>query len=143
MTSIVEAIKEYSPKLENGDLIDKTLSEMKKETGCKIMCPCKNGEYKLTHGSIMKHFESDVHKKWLQKQKNEHVKTYGHFSSTSEIINFVLKENRELKKRCSIQAVQIKHYESTFSELSRNMSECKLKSSIVPYEYESESEGVM
>ena len=128
MTSVVEITKEYSPKLENGDLIDKTLPEIKKETKCKIMCPCKNGEYKLTHGSIMKHFESEVHKTWLKKQKEEHVKTYGHFSSISEIINSVLKENRELKKLCSIQAAQIKDYEKNLAEFSQkiNISEFTL-----------------
>jgi len=128
MTSVVEITKEYSPKLENGDLIDKTLPEIKKETKCKIMCPCKNSEYKLTHGSIMKHFESEVHKNWLKKQKDNHVKTYGHFSSMSEIINSVLKENRELKKQCSIQAAQIKEYEKILTEMVQkiNISEFTL-----------------
>jgi hypothetical protein len=130
MTSIVEVAKEYSPKLENGDMIDKTLPEIKKEAIDKIYCPCMSREYKLTHSSIMKHFESDIHKKWLLKLKNEHIKTYGHFISTSEMINFVLKENRELKKMCSIQASQLEYYETNFIKLSQNMNDFKLKTSL-------------
>jgi small nuclear ribonucleoprotein (snRNP)-like protein len=125
MTSIVEGTKEYSPKLENGDLIDKTLPEIKKETRCKIICPCMGREYKLTHGSIMVHLDSAMHKNWLLKLKNEHVKTYGHFNSTSDMINFVIKENRELKKQCSIQAAQLEYYETNFIKLSQNLGVSK------------------
>ncbi len=134
MTTLIEATKEYSPKLENNDLIDKTLPEIKKETRSKIICPCMGREYKLTHGSIMVHFESAMHKNWLLKLKNDHAKTYGHFNSTSDMINFVLKENRELKKLCSIQASQLENYETNFIKLSQDMSNFKLKNSLMECE---------
>jgi len=122
----------YSLKWDEIGLRDKTLNEIKKDinSNCQIKCECSDRTYNVTIGSIIKHFSTNVHKDWVNKKKYEHVKEFGSCCSPVETVDFLLKENRELKKLIVKLTNQNKIFEETVDNFKRNISELSLKSSI-------------
>jgi hypothetical protein len=122
----------YSLKWDENGLRDKTLNEIKKDinSNCQIKCQCLDRTYNVTVGSIIKHFSTSVHKDWVNKKKYEHIKEFGSCCSPIETVDFLLKENRELKKLIVRLTNQNKIFEETIHNFKRNISELSLKSSI-------------
>jgi len=122
----------YSLKWDENGLRDKTLNEIKKaiNSNIQIKCECSDRMYNVTVGSIIKHFSTNVHKDWVNKKKYEHIKEFGSCCSPVETVDFLLKENRELKKLIVKLTNQNKIFEETIDNFKRNISELSLKSSI-------------
>jgi hypothetical protein len=130
----------YSLKWDENGLRDKTLNEIKKDinsnsnsnsnSNCQIKCQCLDRTYNVTVGSIIKHFSTSVHKDWVNIKKHEHIKEFGSCCSPIETVDFLLKENRELKKLIVRLTNQNKIFEETIYDFKRNISELSLKSSI-------------
>ena len=122
----------YSLKWDANGIRDKTLNEIKKDVNfsTEIICPCLDRKYKVTVGSIIKHFSTAVHTDWVNNKKHEHVKEFGSCCSPVETVDFLLKENREHKKSILKLTNQIKYYEETINNFKRNISELSLKSSL-------------
>lgn len=121
----------YSLKWDENGLRDKTLNEIKKDnSNYQIKCECSDRTYNVTVGSIIKHFNTNVHKDWVTKKKYEHVEEFGSCCSPVETVDFLLKENRELKKLIVKLSNQNKIFEETVNNFKRNISELSLKSSI-------------
>jgi hypothetical protein len=97
--TIVETAYEYSLKYDEKTegLCDKTLSELIKEYGPKIRCPCMNREYQVNSQFIKNHFGCQKHKNWVIKSQKEHIENYGHCCSPQDIINSQSKDLRNLK----------------------------------------------
>jgi len=97
---IVETASEYSLKYDEktGGLCDKTLSELIKEYGPKIRCPCMNREYQVNSQFTKNHFGCQKHKNWVIKSQKEHIENYGHCCSPQDIVNIQSKELRSLKR---------------------------------------------
>ena len=122
----------YSLKWDENGLRDKTLNEIKRDTNfnTEIICPCLDRTYNVTTGSIIKHFSTNIHKDWVDKKKYDHIKEFGSCCSPVETVDFLLKENRELKKLVVKLTNQNKFFEETIDNFKRNISELSLKSSI-------------
>jgi hypothetical protein len=122
----------YSLKWDENGLRDKTLNEIKKDinSNIQIKCECSDRMYNVTVGSIIKHFSTNIHKDWVNKKKYEHIKEFGSCCSPVETVDFLLKENRELKKLIVKLTNQNKIFEETIDNFKRNISELSLKSSI-------------
>ena len=122
----------YSLKWDENGLRDKTLNEIKKDinSNIQIKCECSDRMYNVTVGSIIKHFSTNVHKDWVNKKKYEHIKEFGSCCSPVETVDFLLKENRELKKLIVKLTNQNKIFEEAIDNFKRNISELSLKSSI-------------
>ena len=99
-TTIIETASEYSLKYDEktGGLCDKTLSELIKEYGPKIRCPCMNREYQVNSQFIKNHFGCQKHKNWVIKNQKEHIENYGHCCAPQDIVNIQSKELRNLKR---------------------------------------------
>jgi hypothetical protein len=54
-------------------LRDKTLSEIKKDALKEITCPCRNRKYCVKNESIIRHFETNAHKEWVEIQKKRTI----------------------------------------------------------------------
>ena len=122
----------YSLKWDKNGLRDKTLTEIKNDINfnSEIKCPCLDRTYNVTTGSIIKHFSTTVHKDWVNNKRNEHVKEFGKCCSPTETVDFLLKDNRELKKLVVKLTNQNKFFEETIDNFKRNIIELSLKSSI-------------
>ena len=98
--SIVETASEYTLKYDEKTegLRDKTFSELVKENGSKIRCPCMDRVYQVNSQSIKNHFNSQKHKNWVIKSQKEHIEMYGHCCSPQDIVNSQSKELRNLKR---------------------------------------------
>ena len=122
----------YSLKWDENGLRDKSLNEIKKDTDTytEIKCPCLNRYYSVTSASIIKHFNTSVHNGWVVKKKKEHVKEFGTCCSPEQTVDFLLKENRELKKTIVKLSNQNKIFEDTILDFKRNIVELSLKTSI-------------
>ncbi len=97
--TIIETASEYTLKYDEKTegLRDKTLSELIKEYGPKIRCPCMNREYQVNSQFIKNHFGCQKHKNWVIKSQKEHIENYGHCCSPQDIINSQSKDLRNLK----------------------------------------------
>ena len=97
--SIVETASEYTLKYDEKTegLRDKTFSELVKEYGPKIICPCMDRTYQVNSQSIKNHFGCQKHKNWVMKSQKEHIEAYGHCCSPQDIVNSQSKELRNLK----------------------------------------------
>jgi len=124
----------YSLKWDENGLRDKTLNEIKKDIDInlnnEIRCQCLDRTYSVTVGSIIKHFSTNIHRDWVNKKKHEHIKEFGSCCSPVETVDFLLKDNRELKKLIVKLTNQNKIFEETIDNFKRNISELSLKSSI-------------
>jgi hypothetical protein len=124
----------YSLKWDENGLRDKTLNEIKRDididVNTEIKCPCLNRYYSLTQGSIIKHFTTNVHIEWVIKKKKEHIKEFGTCCSPEQTVDFLLKDNRELKKLIVKLTAQNKNFEETISNFKRNIVELSLKTSV-------------
>jgi hypothetical protein len=126
----------YSLKWDEHGLRDKTLNEIKKDVNVnggidtEIICPCLNRSYCITNGSIIKHFTTNVHNEWVKKKTHSHLKEFGTCCSPEQTVDFLLKENRELKKSIIKLTNQNKIFEETILDFKRNIIEFSLKSSI-------------
>jgi len=128
-TSLTESVV-YSLRWDENGLRDKTLSEIRKDALKEITCPCRNRKYCVKNESIIRHFETNAHKEWVEIQKKEHVKEFGNCCSPEQRIEFLLKENREYKKLVAKMANQSKIYEDTIAEFKRIFKEFSLKTSV-------------
>ena len=99
-TKIVETACEYCLKYDEKTegLRDKTFSELVKENGSQIRCPCMDRVYQVNSQSIKNHFNSQKHKNWVIKSQKEHIEMYGHCCSPQDIVNSQSKELRNLKR---------------------------------------------
>jgi len=128
----------YSLKWDENGLRDKTLNEIRKDTdtnteiytNTEINCPCSNRYYSVTTASIIKHFNTSIHNEWVNRKKVEHLKEFGKCCSPEQTVDFLLKDNRELKKLIVKLTNQNKIFEDTISNFKRNIAELSLKSSI-------------
>jgi hypothetical protein len=120
----------YSLKWDENGLRDKTLNEIRRDADTEIKCPCLNRYYSVTTGSIIKHFSTNVHIDWVNTKKNEHVKEFGTCCSPEQTIDFLLKDNRELKKLIVKLTSKNKNFEDTISDFKRNIAELSLKTTI-------------
>jgi hypothetical protein len=122
----------YSLKWDENGLRDKTLNEIRKDTdtNTEINCPCSNRYYSVTTASIIKHFNTSIHNEWVNRKKVEHLKEFGKCCSPEQTVDFLLKDNRELKKLIVKLTNQNKIFEDTISDFKRNIAELSLKSSV-------------
>ena len=99
-TKIVETAGEYSLKYDEKSegLRDRTFSELVKDYGPNIICPCMNRTYQITSQFVKSHFNSQKHKNWVIKSQKEHIETYGHCCCPQDIVNIQSKELRNLKR---------------------------------------------
>ena len=133
MTSIVECVS-YTLKWDKNGLRDKTLTEIKQDSVYEIRCPCLNRRYSITSGSIIKHLDSKTHKEWVKNKQNEHIKEFGSCCSPEQTTNFLLKENRELKKSVVKLTNQINIYKDAINNVKSNISEGSLKASLEEFD---------
>ena len=98
--SIIETASEYSLKYDEKTegLRDRTYSELIKDFGPSIICPCMNRPYQITSQFVKSHFNCQKHKNWVIKSQKEHIETYGHCCSPQDIVNIQSKELRNLKR---------------------------------------------
>ena len=98
-TQIIETACEYTLKYDekNEGLRDRTFSELVKDYGPNIICPCMNRTYQITSQFVKSHFETQKHKNWVIKSQKEHIEVYGHCCSPQDIVNLQSKELRNLK----------------------------------------------
>jgi hypothetical protein len=101
-TKIVETASEYSLKYDEKSegLRDRTFSELIKDYGPNIICPCMNRNYQITSQFVKSHFNSQKHKNWVIKSQKEHIEIYGHCCAPQDIVNIQNKDLRNLK--CNI-----------------------------------------
>ena len=99
-TQIIETASEYSLKYDEKTegLRDRTYSELIKDFGPSIICPCMNRPYQITSQFVKSHFNCQKHKNWVIKSQKEHIETYGHCCSPQDIVNIQSKELRNLKR---------------------------------------------
>ena len=144
--SIIETASEYSLKYDEKTegLRDRTYSELIKDYGPNIICPCMNRKYQISSQFVKSHFNSQKHKNWVIKSQKEHIEVYGHCCSPQDIVNSQNKELRNLK--CIICDLTNKHktlaHENTkLEELSKNFQDeiAVLKTKITQYEDEYEN----
>ena len=97
--SIVETASEYTLKYDEKTegLRDRTFSELIKDYGPNIICPCMNRSYQITSQFVKSHFNSQKHKNWVIKSQKEHIEIYGHCCCPQDIVNIQNKELRNLK----------------------------------------------
>ena len=98
--SIIETASEYSLKYDEKTegLRDRTYSELIKDYGPSIICPCMNRPYQISSQFVKSHFNCQKHKNWVIKSQKEHIETYGHCCSPQDIVNIQSKELRNLKR---------------------------------------------
>ena len=99
-TQIIETASEYSLKYDEKTegLRDRTYSELIKDYGPSIICPCMNRPYQISSQFVKSHFNCQKHKNWVIKSQKEHIETYGHCCSPQDIVNIQSKELRNLKR---------------------------------------------
>lgn len=99
-TQIIETASEYSLKYDEKTegLRDRTFSELIKDYGPSIICPCMNRPYQISSQFVKSHFNCQKHKNWVIKSQKEHIETYGHCCSPQDIVNIQSKELRNLKR---------------------------------------------
>ena len=99
-TQIIETASEYSLKYDEKTegLRDRTYSELIKDYGPNIICPCMNRKYQISSQFVKSHFNSQKHKNWVIKSQKEHIEIYGHCCSPQDIVNIQSKELRNLKR---------------------------------------------
>ena len=99
-TQIIETASEYSLKYDEKTegLRDRTYSELIKDYGPSIICPCMNRPYQISSQFVKSHFNCQKHKNWVTKSQKEHIETYGHCCSPQDIVNIQSKELRNLKR---------------------------------------------
>jgi len=88
----------YDVKTEG--LRDKSYQELKNEFSEKLIrCPCssKDKVFDITSNWVRTHFNTHKHILWKTQAQKEHIQTYGHCSSSEDIINVLSKEMRSLK----------------------------------------------
>ena len=97
--SIIETASEYSLKYDEKTegLRDRTYSELIKDYGPNIICPCMNRTYQVSSQFVKSHFNSQKHKNWVIKSQKEHIEIYGHCCSPQDIVNSQSKDLRNLK----------------------------------------------
>ena len=144
-TQIIETACEYTLKYDekNEGLRDRTFSELVKDYGPNIICPCMNRTYQITSQFVKSHFETQKHKNWVIKSQKEHIEVYGHCCSPQDIVNLQSKELRNLK--CFICDLTNKNKTLSqenmkLEELSKNFQDeiALLKIKITQYEDEYE-----
>ena len=144
-TQIIETACEYSLKYDEKSegLRDRTFSELVKDYGPNIICPCMNRNYQITSQFVKSHFNSQKHKNWVIKSQKEHIEVYGHCCSPQDIVNSQNKELRNLK--CIICDLTNKNKTLSqenmkLEELSKNFQDeiALLKIKITQYEDEYE-----
>ena len=99
-TSIVTPPPEYSLKYDEKaeGLRDKTYIELNKEYNTKqIKCPCTEKIYTISSQWAKSHFSTQKHSLWRKEHQEEHIKIYGHCSSSEHIIDVLTKDLRSLK----------------------------------------------
>ena len=108
-TQIIETACDYTLKYDekNEGLRDKTFSELVKDYGPIIRCPCMNRIYQVSSQFVKSHFETQKHKNWVIKSQKEHIEVYGHCCSPQDIVNIQNKELRNLK--CFIHELTTKN----------------------------------
>ena len=99
-TQIIETASEYSLKYDEKTegLRDRTYSELIKDYGPSIICPCMNRPYQISSQFVKSHFNCQKHKNWVIKSQKEHIETYGHCCCPQDIVNIQSKELRNLKR---------------------------------------------
>ena len=99
-TQIIETASEYSLKYDEKTegLRDRTYSELIKDYGPSIICPCMNRPYQISSQFVKSHFNCQKHKNWVIKSQKEHIENYGHCCSPQDIVNSQNKELRNLKR---------------------------------------------
>ena len=142
---IADYTLKYDEKTEG--LRDKTFSELIKEYGPKIRCPCMNREYQISSQFVNSHFNCQKHKNWIIKSQKEHIETYGHCSSPQDIVNSQYKELRNIKcnvndltnknKALSLEKIKLEELNKSLQDENK-----ELKSKITYYqeEYENKDE---
>lgn len=144
-TQIIETACEYTLKYDekNEGLRDRTFSELVKDYGPNIICPCMNRTYQVSSQFVKSHFETQKHKNWVIKSQKEHIEVYGHCCSPQDIVNLQSKELRNLK--CFICDLTNKNKTLTqenmkLEELSKSFQDeiALLKIKITQYEDEYE-----
>ena len=100
MTSLVLVAPEYKLKYDQQDnsLRDLTSSELKicyGNKGNKILCPCSNKEYGIQ--PFITHIKSGKHQAWINKEKIEYIKEYGHCGDAESTVVFLRQQVREYK----------------------------------------------
>ena len=120
-TQIIETACEYTLKYDekNEGLRDRTFSELVKDYGPNIKCPCMNRTYQVSSQFVKSHFETQKHKNWVIKSQKEHIEVYGHCCSPQDIVNIQSKELRNLK--CFICDLTNKN--NTLTQENRNLEE--------------------
>ena len=113
-TQIIETASEYSLKYDEKTegLRDRTYSELIKDFGPSIICPCMNRPYQITSQFVKSHFNCQKHKNWVIKSQKEHIETYGHCCSPQDIVNIQSKELRNLK--CNVNDLTNKNKTLTY-----------------------------
>ena len=143
--SIIETASEYSLKYDEKTegLRDRTYSELIKDYGPNIICPCMNRTYQVSSQFVKSHFNSQKHKNWVIKSQKEHIEIYGHCCSPQDIVNSQSKDLRNLK--CMICDLTNKN--KTLAQEKMNLEELNksfqdeieaLKKKIIQYEDEYE-----
>ena len=139
--SIIETASEYSLKYDEKTegLRDRTYSELIKDYGPNIICPCMNRTYQVSSQFVKSHFNSQKHKNWVIKSQKEHIEIYGHCCSPQDIVNSQSKDLRNLK--CMICDLTNKN--KTLAQEKMNLEELNksfqdeieaLKKKIIQYE---------
>ena len=142
---IIETASEYSLKYDEKTegLRDRTYSELIKDYGPNIICPCMNRTYQVSSQFVKSHFNSQKHKNWVIKSQKEHIEIYGHCCSPQDIVNSQSKDLRNLK--CMICDLTNKN--KTLAQEKMNLEELNksfqdeieaLKKKIIQYEDEYE-----
>lgn len=144
-TQIIETACEYTLKYDekNEGLRDRTFSELVKDYGPNIKCPCMNKTYQVSSQFVKSHFGTQKHKNWVTKSQKEHIEVYGHCCSPQDIVNIQSKELRNLKCNVNDLTNKIKTltYENTkLGEHNKSLQDEieTLQSKITQYEDEYE-----
>jgi regulator of replication initiation timing len=101
-STTIAVIPEYSLiyDVKTEGLRDKTYQELKNEFSEKVIrCPCssKDKVFDITSNWVRTHFNTQKHNLWKTQVQKDHIQTYGHCSSSEDIINILTKEMRSLK----------------------------------------------
>lgn len=144
-TQIIETACDYTLKYDekNEGLRDKTFSELVKDYGPIIRCPCMNRIYQVSSQFVKSHFETQKHKNWVIKSQKEHIEVYGHCCSPQDIVNIQNKELRNLKRNVNDLTNKITNLTQENVKLEEQNKTFKeeidlLKSKITQYEDEYE-----
>ena len=144
-TQIIETACDYTLKYDekNEGLRDKTFSELVKDYGPSIRCPCMNRIYQVSSQFVKSHFETQKHKNWVIKSQKEHIEVYGHCCSPQDIVNIQNKELRNLKRNVNDLTNKITNLTQENVKLEEQNKTLKeeidlLKSKITQYEDEYE-----